>query len=206
MLLDNFQFFALRYLNDWCADDQRFVADLSPNNDLATRLSSLCEAATYYKVARTLPTLPGERRLAQALDAIDAVPAPITDSSVDAAVCDLATRFQTLYGGGYVLSAASKLLWVRHRWPVVILDGQAALCLRRLGCRFDVGDYRGYRREWRQQFAEREPVIRAACGELVGVKAFSLASTMSNGELEQLASASWFRERVFDKFLWWNSG
>jgi hypothetical protein len=205
MRLLNFRFFALHYLNDWCCDDSRFVTGVSPEQDAATRLESLWEAAKYYKVTRTLPTLDGEERLAGALQAIDAVPVPITEATVDQAVCELAARFQELYGR-YAVSAASKLLWIRHRWPIVILDDRASQFLWANGGTFRQGDYPGYCVEWRSQFARHEQAIRRACGELVGVKCFSLAGEMPDADLEQLVSSPWFRERVFDKFLWWNSG
>jgi hypothetical protein len=203
MPLENFGFFALHYLNDWCSDDRHFVAGVQPEKATPERVASLWKAAVYYKVTRTLPTIQ-EERLAGALAAIDEVATPITDATVDAAVCGLATRFRELYGR-YAISAASKLLWVRHQSPVVILDGQADLCLRSTGCRFDKGDYRGYRREWRRRFTDREQAIREACTDLRRARDFSLASAMPSEEFATLTASRWFHERVFDKFLWWNS-
>src|SRR5688500_18485086 len=98
MPLDNFYFFAMKYLDDWCSDDSRFVAGLSPANPTPVRLDALWEAAKYYKVTRTLPTVDGEDRLAGALQAIDSVPAALSEATVDEAVVGLATRFQSLYG------------------------------------------------------------------------------------------------------------
>lgn len=205
MPLENFRFFAMHYLNDWCTDDSRFHAGMIRDKDPATRLAALWEAAKYYKVTRTLPTLVAEQRLTGALAAIDAVPTPVTDASVDASVCDLATRFQELYGR-YAVSAASKFLWLVHRWPVVILDERADLCLRSAGARFGKGDYPAYRREWRKQFAEHEQAIRDACTDLQRAKEFTLMSCVPDANLTELTSATWFQERVFDKFLWWNAG
>jgi hypothetical protein len=205
MALKNFHFFAMHYLNDWCADDQRFVDGLSLEHDRETRLARLWEAAKYYKVTRTLPKLDGEARLAAALDAIDLVPIPVTEATVDDAVCRLASRFKSLYGR-YAISAASKLLWLRHQWPVVILDERADLCLRTLGCSFRKGDYPAYRCEWRKRFNHLEPMIKAACDELTNVKRFSLAAAMREEEFAKLTGSRWFHERVFDKYLWWNAG
>jgi hypothetical protein len=205
MTLDNFRFFALHYLDDWCSEDSRFVAGVVPDNPKSTRLELLWEAAKYYKVTRTLPTIDGEERLSGALKAIDAVPVPVTEGTVDDAVIGLATRFQELYGR-YAISAASKLLWIRHRWPVVILDDRASKFLWATGGTFSAGDYQAYRREWRRQFCDHRQAISEACCELVGIKAFTLASTMADDELAALVSQAWFQERVFDKFLWWNAG
>jgi hypothetical protein len=205
MVLENFHFFAIGYLNDWCCDDSRFVAGVSPNRVTSARLELLWEAAKYYKVTRTLPTIDGEDRLAAALQALDSVPVPLTEATVDDAVVGLATRFQELYGR-YAISAASKLLWIRHRWPVVILDDRASKFLWAAGGTFGQGNYPAYRREWLSRFAEREQEIRDACADLTAVKAFTLASEMQDDDLCALMSERWFRERVFDKFLWWNGG
>ena len=204
MLYENFRYFALRYLDDWWTDDRHFVAGVQLERDRSHRLATLRRAAIYYKVTRTLPTLDGEERLSAALDAVDHVASPITEETVDDVVCGLASRLKELYGR-YAISAASKLLWIRHRWPVVILDDQADLCLRRSGCRFGKGEYRPYRKEWRQQFAEREAQIREACEELQLARGFSRAEVTSD-ELAELTATPWFRERVFDKYLWANAG
>jgi hypothetical protein len=202
--LNNFRFFALGYLDDWICDDGRFFYGLSSESTQSDRLATLHEAANYYKVNRTLPTLKGEERLSAALVALDAVPAPVTEETIDQAVCGLATRLRQIYGR-YAISAASKFLWLRYRWPVVILDDRAAQCLWASGATFGQGDYPAYRREWRKHFAASENAIDDACSELVNIKAFSLASDMPDDLLLQLTSERWFRERVFDKFLWWNS-
>lgn len=205
MALFNFRFFALHYLNDWCDDDRRFVEGLRPNIETSERLKILREAASYYGVSRTLPTLDGEERLTAALAEIDAIEIPINEQRVDEVICRLANQLEERYGR-YAISAASKFLWLRQKSPIVIWDDRADKCLRRSGCQFARRDYyRQYRQEWRKQFADCEKSIRAACAELVDVKAFSLAAGASDEEIGQLISAQWFHERVFDKFLWWNS-
>lgn len=205
MPLENFRFFAMHYLNDWCLDDHRFVSGLQPTNDTATRLEHLREAASYYKVVRNLKTIEEKERLSGALTAIDSISPPTSDEAVDPAVNALAAALQSIYGMN-VISAASKFLWLRYRWPVVIYDDRAIQCLRASGCRIGMCDYGGYRREWKRRFAEREVVIREACAELERVKDFSLASWVPEGNFRDITSARWFHERVFDKFLWWNAG
>jgi hypothetical protein len=204
MPIENFRFFAMHYLNDWCLYDNGFVTGLEPTNDTASRLEVLWDATKYYKVIRNLKKVQEETRLAGALAAIDSVATPITDNTVDAAVDKLAAALNAIYGMN-VISAASKFLWLRHRWPVVIYDAQAMKCLRESGCRIGVCDYAGYRREWRKQFSKREAVIREACADLERVKEFSLADWLPEENFRELTGARWFHERVFDKFLWWNA-
>lgn len=203
--MENFKFFALQYLNDWCRYDSRFVDGLSRSRGRDDRLLCMQEAAKYYKIARNFKTLPNEQRLDNALQALDAMGDSIADENVDAIVCELADTFRSVYGN-YNLSAASKFLWLRHRAPVVIYDSRVIQYLNK-GCESRLGpDYAKYRTEWLSQFAKREACIRSACTELVRVKEFSLAHAKSDEDFTSLIGNSWFHLRVFDTFLWWNAG
>ena len=197
----NYNYFAINYLDDWCDADRRFVDGLCFSRTGDERLACLWKAAKYYKVTRTLPVINEERRLGRALEAIDAINNQITEETVGTVVCDLERTFKRVYGKN-ALSAASKFLWIRHRSPVVIYDGQACTTLKRLGAKFNHAAYTSYRREWLTHFAMHEPAIRAACAELHRVKFFSLARDMSDDEVAAITAERWFHERVFDKFLW----
>jgi hypothetical protein len=160
-----------------------------------------------YRIVRNFKTISERTRFDKALSALDRIEESITAENVDQKVSALAARFKSDYGklmlkptDGF-LSAASKFLWFRHQSPVVIYDGNALTCLRR-SCRIE--GYEEYRREWVRQFAERETDIQSACSELLRVKDFLLADDSAN--LERVTTCSWFHQRVFDKFLWWNGG
>jgi hypothetical protein len=200
----NFKFFALDYLNDWCGHDHDFVFGLSADKTASERVETLQRAAKYYGVARTLKICGENERLGFALAELDAIPSPVTDDTVDSVVHRLAEALRSKYDN-YAISAASKFLWLRFKAPVVIYDAKAVACLRCGGGTFDHGDYSGYRREWRNQFAKREAVIRSACSELIQVRKFSLAHMISDAPFTELTSSTWFRERVFDKYLWRNA-
>jgi hypothetical protein len=199
--MTNFKYYAINYLDDWCESDRGFVEGICASENHDQRLACLWKAANYYKVARTLPVIPEKRRLGRALESIDAVADSITADNVDAIVWELEKTFQSVYGK-YALSAASKFLWIRHRSPVVIYDGQAYQTLKRLGPKFAAGSYKTYRRQWVRHFAEHIDAIQKACAGLHRVKDFSLAHDMPDSELAALAAERWFHERVFDKFLW----
>lgn len=198
--MEDFRFFALQYLNEWCSDDRRFVAGLSPGRKEDDRRAWLCKAAAYYRVARNFKKCE-EPRFGCALAALDAITNPVTEENVDSTVSDLAKTFQVTYGAN-AISAASKFLWIRYKSPVVIYDARAIGCLRTCGEKFGECDYQGYRREWLRQFADCEQSIRTACAELIRVKGFSLASASSDEEVARLVGNRWFHERVFDKYLW----
>jgi hypothetical protein len=203
-MVDNFNFFAMRYLNDWCADDRRFVTGLA-SPDRVTQLGSLGEAATYYGVARTLKYCDEKDRFGCALDALNATPPPRSDGAAVAAVRNLAGELQAKYGKN-VISAASKFLWLRYRWPIVIYDSRAVACLRSCGQKFYPYDYADYRNAWQSEFTKRASAVEAACNELARVRDFSLANSIDHKTFVDWSSSQWFHERVFDKFLWWNAG
>jgi len=206
---DNFKFFALSYLNDWSNDDKAFVDGLLPGVREEDRLKSLLDAANYYRVSRGFPTLKDKpeseqhKRFKFPLDELDKV-RTVTLQNVDEVVCKLAKVFKTEYGDNLV-AAASKFLWLRHQSPVVIYDGLAFGSIKKLcGKPLVERDYPPYRQQWQLQFTEHEDQIRAACTELVEVKSWSLARLVCDDRIKELVSKLWFRERVFDKYLWWN--
>jgi hypothetical protein len=200
---ENFKFFAMRYLNDWCSDDRAFFHGLA-STDKSEQLKVLKRAATYYGVARTLKHCGEKNRLECALDALKRMRRPDNDGAAIAAVCGLAKDLQLKYGKN-VISAASKFLWLEHRWPVVIYDSRAVACLGSCRRKFNPYDYADYRNAWQSEFAKRAGTIRAACDQLHRAREFSLADSLSDDEFAETIRSPWFHERVFDKFLWWNA-
>jgi hypothetical protein len=197
---DNFNFFALAYLNDWWQYDRTFVSGVSPSRDRSIRASRLAEAADYYNIIRRFP----KGSMPQVLDLIDAtfgLMGPLGVHNVDLVVTALAQVFKQVFRGEEI-SASSKFLWMRQQTPVVIFDSRAERCLMRLGAKLN-GKYATYRSEWLKQFDQSERDIQKACAQLVRVKDFS-PSDETDDHLIAIIGSRWFHERVFDKFLWWN--
>lgn len=203
--MENFKFFALQYLNEWYLDDSRFVAGFkSENRDV--RLSYIQEAVKYYRVNRTFEKIQEEKRLDKALSALEATSCLLTDEDVASTVCDLARTFRSIYKRN-AISAASKLLWIRHQAPAVIYDDNAYQFLKKTyDDTLKERDYPKYWQEWLTQFEKRKNCIQSACNDLVGIKAFSLAHGDSDENIKTIVGNRWFRERVFDKYLLWNAG
>jgi len=203
--MENFKFFALQYLNEWYLDDKRFVVAFKSKNR-AVRLRYILKAAKYYGVIRTFKEIQESVRLDKALQELDAITGPITDTNVDSIVCNLEKTLRGIYGGNKT-SASSKFLWIRYQAPVVIYDDNAYQFLKKTFVgQLRERDYPEYRREWLRQFDTRENCIQSACDGLVGVKAFSLAHGDTNENVKCIVGSRWFRERVFDKYLLWNAG
>lgn len=200
---ENFRFFALNYLNDWCGTDKPLHDDLR-SNKTEIRLDAVQRIAKAYKISRNFRLISEDKRLDNVLIALDNMPDQITESNVSDIVNDLAARFESKYGE-YAISAASKFLWFRHQTPVVIFDNNAKSRLGKLsGRNLGSTDYPKYYAKWREQFAMHSESIKAACSELTPVKDFSLAYHMTKETLTELVQNDWFHERVFDQFLWWN--
>ena len=199
---ENFNFFALLYLNDWYRFDRGFISGLSVSQTREIRRKCLERVANDYRVARNFKKLNEEadNRLARALDALDSFSRPNSGEDVDSAVIGLSEKFCSYYGTNAV-SAASKFLWMQYQSPVIIFDGRAVQCLSLL----KTTNYPTYRKEWLSRYSEHEPSILKALTELPLVKKFSLAHRMPDTEFGQLIANKWFQERVFDKFLWWNA-
>jgi hypothetical protein len=192
--------FALLYLNDWCKYDRRFIAGLKKGKE--NRLASLREAAGYYRVARNFKKCDGEQESLQyALKILDEITNPVSDETVDDIVSGLASTFHVQYRQ-YNISAASKFLWLVYQSPVVIYDQNAASSLKECGRKTAECPYPRYRTRWRNEFAQHEAAIQSACKELVRVKDFSLAYSLSVAEICILTANRWFHERVFDAHLW----
>ena len=208
LILENFKFFALQYLNDWYEKDRGFINELSSITK-EVRLRNLHDAAQYYGVKRNFGGVK-KKGLDAAFTLLEnaAQAATRQHQSVVAIVAQLAKDFEKEYpkqSGKEKVSAASKFLWLRCQSPVVIRDTNAFACLQAASCgRLPQSNYSSYCREWRRQFSKRKARIRAACAGLVRVKEFSLAKDMTDEELKSIVGSRWFRERVFDKFLWWN--
>lgn len=107
------------------------------------------------------------------------------------------------------LSAVTKSLWMRHQSPLVIYDSRACTALYHFGCDFDWGWYSEYCDEWEGVYAKHERDIVAACRWLSGSafwKSLVRNNVRKEDELQALTASLWFRERVFDLWLYSEGG
>jgi len=155
--------------------------------DRATRLKALQRCAGYFRIARKFPTRfdieRGIPRLDPVLVILDTLPARLrADRLVD--IVDLTSqRLATAYGRKGLLSAATKLLWLIYRDPVILYDSQVRASL---GVR--AGDYAAYVRRWHALYSRHAVEIRSAASRI------RIPGVPSERE--------WFRRRVFDIYLW----
>lgn len=203
--MDNFNYFSLLYLNDWKLWDEPFSYGILSENQEDSR-QTLCKAAKYYKIMRNFENIQeSEGRLAAARSMLLDVQGPITAENICNHVNSLAANFRDTYGRNAV-SAASKLLWLIFKSPVIIFDSRAAKWLYDAKyLETKTADYNSYRIAWLNAFQESEHDLENACNKLVHAKSFSLASDMNDNNFKNLVTERWFRERVFDKYIWFNA-
>jgi hypothetical protein len=114
----------------------------------------------------------------------------------------LADKFEDRIGKRN-LSAASKLLWLSKRSGFVVYDTRTvdALALK-FRKDFNRRDYESYCGAWREEYANHEEAIAEAVAgsleTLPGPRHWGVATK----RLVEWSRAEWFRERVFDKYLW----
>jgi len=201
--VDNFKYFALMYLNDWHFWDSPLSERIFSSNK-EDSLSAFHSAAKYYKVTRNFPIDEGEARLQGALDLVKSDSSQLGENNVCEIVNNLALAFERRYGKNAV-SAASKFLWLRHKSPVVIFDSRAKKWLDRNGYKVPANNYEGYRSQWLTAFSDNSKKIEEACAALMTVRDFSMAFDSSAEEVLSVTTSTWFEERVFDKYLWFNA-
>jgi len=201
MPLVSFEYAAFYYLNWWLAYDRRFCAALSDQSEVV-QLSGLSEAAAKYGVARTaqkkFERKVGAKRFEPILAAIrTAKPTHFEGDNLVPAVLQIARTLSATYGDRGVLSLTTKLLWLKIRHPIIIVDANARLALNRRDA-----DLSTYYKTWRKEYEEQRTRVDAACEALVDARRFCLVPDLSPEELSKLSGADWFRERVFDIYLW----
>lgn len=114
----------------------------------------------------------------------------------------LAEKFKRKYNR-FNISAASKLLWLSNRGTVVIYDQRALDALKgHFGHRIRARNYNTYDEAWREEFDLVDSHIRKAVEQLPKARLFTPANDLSDKQLSWFATQRWFRERVFDVYLW----
>ena len=197
----NFNYFALHYLNLWLTKDCKWCEALAGENE-EKKLVALAEAAVHYSVARNLPKAfdveKGIPRYKPVLDAIDNLdPITFQGDLLIPSIVEVKSQISGTYGGPDLISLTTKFLWLKMKSPVVIYDGRA---MKALGAKpKNIEDY--YSR-WQKLFASFGNEISVACALLHKVPEYSAPHAATPQYIEGIASQPWFKERVFDVYLW----
>lgn len=192
-----FEFCALRYFLQWQRKEANLHAQLRV---IAPELPHLRKALRYFQVARNFKGLKHDHRAELVRDRLLEIRAR-NDLSSEQQVATLAYSFKEA-DFQHNLSAASKLLWLSSRKPI-IYDSRALTALEEeYGHKADKKDYEAYCLSWKRAYKQNKQAILKAVDELPKVRAFLPGSTPPDDQLLAIVRKPWFRERVFDIFLW----
>ena len=193
---------ALSYLNQWQKDDSMLYSLLN-SNEVECQKEGIERAVTFYGIARNFPKkYDSSDRFDKVLNRLSNINVKVTLSNFIEIVNDLADNFLEDYKQRNI-SAASKLLWLRHRDPVIIYDKRAIDGLKsRFQYKGEYGDYVNFSRTWLQEYENKSQEITVATQKLLSVKQFTYNHLASSEEIKNLTKENWFKMRVFDIYLW----
>jgi hypothetical protein len=192
----HYEYCAFRFLELW----EKHEKDLHEDMQGTPSAYQIRNVLNHYRVARNFKGLSDEFA-----EKISAHLVEVSDSRTEQSrdkVIELAGRFEKDFEQ-LSLSAASKLLWLRNQSPYRIYDAQAIKGLARVA-KFRKGDYKSYCETWESQYEPRSSEISRAANGLVNLmpREYTAAPSLTDAQLLKLVSANWFRERVFDIYLW----
>lgn len=192
-----FEFCALRYFLQWQRKEASLHAHMRSSNP---ELPHLRKALRYFQVARNFRGLKHDPRAEVVRDKLLEARAR-RDLSTEQQVVILAGSFKEAEFQ-YNISAASKLLWLSSRKPI-IYDSRAFTALEEeYGHKGNRKDYEAYCVSWKRAYKRNKQAVLNAVNELPKVRAFLPGDTPADDQLLALVRKPWFRERVFDIYLW----
>lgn len=193
------EFCAARFLRQWEKREEALF------NSISTRPTDapLIEALRYFQVARNFARLTKDPSSAKRIrETLLKVRSDNSLATPGDKVNALATSFQKDFGQ-FNLSAATKLLWLSFRAPYVVYDKRAVTALsKHAGHRAVAKSYTNFSDAWRAEFGKFDRAIATAILNLPSGRAFMPKTQFTDTELKALAAQVWFKERVFDIFLW----
>jgi len=191
-----FEFCALTFFLQWERKEKSLHAQMKSKPSLADIRSAL----KHFQVARNFAGLKQDDRAQSIVDSLASVDSNRALSAKEKVV-QLATEFKGEFKQ-FNLSAASKLLWLKHRKPYIIYDSRAVTALHKMGHRFEKKSYTEYCQNWRQEYRHHRKNVQNASANLVNMRSFFPAWHADSESMSTLFGQPWFLERVFDIYLW----
>jgi len=190
-----YEYCALRFVIQWERHERAL------HEDISRKLSAeaIRTALSYFQVARGFAGL--DEKAEMVAKALIKMSKGLNEGNVIDRVINLSDYFFREFNSKN-LSAASKLLWLRCRNPVVILDSRTAAALNKLGYRVKKGDYVSFYRAWHEEYGKRRFELQRAAKRLKELKSYTASWRRSADEFRADIEAVWFSERTFDLLLW----
>lgn len=189
---------AARYLDVWLRTESRLFDSLrSPSRE------SLRSALTHFRVSRGFGGIAEEGTADTVISLLVRRDRYVTPKTAPKRVIDLATDLENHLGYDNLLSASSKLLWLRCRSPFVIMDKRAADALEIEGESFPRRDYASYFEAWRNRFTHHRDAIAEALTEFLDSSSSPLLRISAKRTSPNLhPSPGSPRERLISIFGW----
>jgi hypothetical protein len=165
------------------------------------RAEAVRQAAHAFSVGRNFPAcdLQGAEKHLRTVEELEATDPDAFGDDIASLVLDLERRFVIRHQSNRImLSAASKLLWMKHPGRSIIIDNQAATVLGFSSVGLDM--YRDYVAAWQARYAAAKKEIAAACDSMLTTPG------QVPEEIKDAVSEEWFRQRAFDLYLWQTGG
>lgn len=196
---------SLHYLNLWVSKEREIHHGFqSSKKDV--RLGAIAAGAKHFSVARTLPRREEEDvrygPVDEILDSLSVDEFMETPTEAVQKIERLISEryFSKSYGRQSVFSFTSKMLWLKFRSPIIIYDNRVRRALAKTST--GLKEYTEYCTEWRRRYDEVSPAVRDTCDSLVNVLPYVIDSSATKAQVARVSRESWFRERVFDSYLW----
>ena len=219
---------ALSYLNQWHRTDSRHMTAMAAGSASSSKGEAIRDLAAKYMVARCFSTAEiklskGKSGVSQFWEKVAQVACEprLRANASQAVIAGEVHRLAESLGSLQVakgsnrsdptlLSAASKFLWFRGFHAVRIYDKRAVEALNCVGRTRTNGkgkwrvdrDYLAFSRAWQDEFDTRKPVLDEALEDLPAQLNWSLVPPAEYARAKKALDAPWFRDRVFDKYLW----
>lgn len=204
----DFDYFALRALMLWV----RAERDLLKSFRRAPTSDAIRQSLKHFMISRNFKGIGSDptvaKSIARLLEKVSAKQRYTPDEAVEKVLL-LEKRFVTKFKRSN-LSAASKLLWLKHRTPFIIYDKRAVDALPidvdALPIEKDKRNYPAYCRRWRLEFGKVQGEIESAAKRLLKLQGYFSSCLSSKIKLKTVVNRPWFHERIFDVYLWEKGG
>ncbi len=198
-----FEYCSLTYLNQWLDRDKEFFEVLN-SRDRHQKLDTLKKAATFYGIARNLPKAydeqKGYKRYEPLLNILEKRIKITVSFNLISTINEFNKKISSAYGGRNTLSLTTKMLWLKYRNPFIMYDSQARHALSSRD-----GDIEEYVSLWHKAFKANAEKVKCACKKLPNLYEYTCEKTTKK-YIKSIINEQWFRDRVFDIYLWNEGG
>jgi hypothetical protein len=200
-LNNSLEYFSFHYLDMWLKHDKN-CHEILNHGSPEQKLVAITKATKFYSVARTLPkdydvdiNKPRYEPILEIIDGINAN--DFVNNPLDA-IKRVNGQISNAYGNNGVLSATTKLLWLKVRSPVIIYDAQVRRALNT-----EAGNFEAFYQAWQNDYENHREEIAAVCAQLSTVARYAYNQDIATeAYVREISAQPWFQERVFDVYLW----